>query len=190
MKIQTTVLLVRHAEYDTTIESSDPPLSAQGREQAQKLGQWLKANYMIDAIYSSTLARARETAEIVNESLSLLIAFKDELQEFSVWPLLPTFPQLFDPEDLFGKHHQEKLPVEYWSFAEQVFGTFKEIIQTHRGKIILIIAHGHVVGTIVRCLTGGHRMAIHSEPTGVTQIQHWDDGVWEIDFLNRREHLP
>jgi hypothetical protein len=46
-----------------------------------------------------------------------------------------------------------------------------------------------VIGMIVRSLISGHRTAIHPEPTGVTQIQWWDDGVWEIDFMNRRERL-
>jgi probable phosphoglycerate mutase len=189
MKIKTTILLVRHAEYDATLNPNDPLLSAEGRESSEKLAQWLKQHYKIDALYASPLARARETAEIINLKLGLKLVIQDELKEFDIRPLLPQFPELFNANDALGKSHHVTLPREYWAFAERVFQSFREIVETHQNKIILIVAHGHVIGTIVRSLLGGHRMAIHSEPTGVTQLQHWDDSIWEIDFLNRREHL-
>ncbi len=188
MKISTLILLIRHAEYDTTLNPNDL-LSVQGRENAEKLAQWLKQNYQLDALYASTLTRARETTEIINKQFLLPIEFKDELQEYNVWPLLPKFSGFFDAKDAFGWQHQQTLSAEYWMFAERVFTIFREIINTHQGKTMAIVAHGHVIGTLIRSLIGGHRMTIHSEPTGVTQLQHWDDGTWEIDFLNRREHL-
>jgi broad specificity phosphatase PhoE len=65
----TTLLLVRHGETDWNRElriqgSSDTQLNATGRAQARDLAREL-AEVPLDAVYSSDLGRARETAEIV-----------------------------------------------------------------------------------------------------------------------------
>jgi broad specificity phosphatase PhoE len=67
----TELLLVRHGETDWNAEGrlqghTDRPLNEYGRRQAQRLADEL-AGEELEAIYSSDLARARETAEIVGE---------------------------------------------------------------------------------------------------------------------------
>ncbi len=69
----TTLLLVRHGETDWNAEGrlqghTDRPLSDYGRRQARRLGEELEGEGL-EAIYSSDLARAHETAEIVGERL-------------------------------------------------------------------------------------------------------------------------
>src|SRR5207253_9590215 len=58
----TEVWLVRHADcYDDLVDDADPPLSARGREQAQRLGERLhRLGY--DAVYASPARRALEPA--------------------------------------------------------------------------------------------------------------------------------
>ncbi len=67
----TTLLLVRHGETDWNADGrlqgqTDRPLSDFGRRQAQQLADEL-AGEELEAIYSSDLSRARETAEIVGK---------------------------------------------------------------------------------------------------------------------------
>lgn len=184
----TSLLLVRHAEADweKADETRNPPLSAQGREQARRLGQWLKASYKIDAFYSSTLTRARQTAEIINESLKLSVVYKDELQE---WPQPGGVRTVLPKTDnLWGLRYSEELPKEYWDFAERIFRTLGEVVERHRDQTILIVCHGGVISTTIRTLMGGHRLAISFDHTGIGRI-FWEEGLWEIDYLNRREHL-
>ncbi len=69
------ILFVRHGESEANAQgimqgTLDSPLSERGREQAKVLGAWLKArDLQFEAAYCSPLSRARETAELLCESL-------------------------------------------------------------------------------------------------------------------------
>jgi broad specificity phosphatase PhoE len=83
--VVTTLLLARHGETDWNADGrlqghTDRPLSDHGRRQARKLAEEL-SDEEIEAIYSSDLARARETAEIVGERLGLPIELDADLRE-------------------------------------------------------------------------------------------------------------
>jgi broad specificity phosphatase PhoE len=58
----TTILLVRHAEKDTIVVGSDPPLSAAGMLRAQELARVL-GDAPIAAIYVTPYQRNRQTAQ-------------------------------------------------------------------------------------------------------------------------------
>jgi broad specificity phosphatase PhoE len=74
----TTFLLARHGETEWNREEryqghADPPLNATGRAQAEELANSL-VEEQVEAIYSSDLRRAAETAEIVGARLGLTVA--------------------------------------------------------------------------------------------------------------------
>jgi broad specificity phosphatase PhoE len=81
----TEVWLVRHADcYDDLAgEDADPPLSARGREQAQRLSERLdRLGY--DAVYSSPARRALETARSITGEIRVderLVEIATELQD-------------------------------------------------------------------------------------------------------------
>jgi broad specificity phosphatase PhoE len=79
------VLLVRHGETDDNAADRfqgqlDPPLNDRGREQSRSLARSL-AGEGLKALYSSPLARARETAEILGAQLGLEPVFDERLME-------------------------------------------------------------------------------------------------------------
>ncbi len=62
------IYLIRHGRQNSKLCNVDVELSSEGREQAHLVGKRLK-NYDIEAVYSSDLIRAVETADIINEYL-------------------------------------------------------------------------------------------------------------------------
>ena len=78
------LLLARHGESEWNAEGrwqgrADPPLSARGRQQAELAARTLG---VVDAIVSSTLQRAFQTASIISEGLGIgPVAVEPDLQE-------------------------------------------------------------------------------------------------------------
>ena len=56
------LILIRHGLPVRSDSSADPPLAPQGARQAGQMARWLK-DEGIDALYSSPMRRARETAD-------------------------------------------------------------------------------------------------------------------------------
>src|SRR6185295_17679291 len=72
------LLLIRHAlpERIETPDGSpaDPPLSAAGRAQAERMARWVSGE-KVGAIYASPMRRARETAEALARVIGVEIVF-------------------------------------------------------------------------------------------------------------------
>ena len=84
----TVILLARHGQSDWNRERrwqghADRPLTDEGKRQAGALADRLE-DIPVDAIYSSDLRRARETAEVVAERRGLEIHERSELREVDV----------------------------------------------------------------------------------------------------------
>ncbi|HWB23175.1 MAG TPA: histidine phosphatase family protein [Gaiellaceae bacterium] len=82
----TTLFLARHGQTDWNLAhrwQGDPPLNDTGRAQARALAESLAA-IPLDGIYSSDLARARETAEIAGGLLGLEVEIDPRLGEIDV----------------------------------------------------------------------------------------------------------
>ena len=101
----TTILLARHGETDWNLERrvqghTDRPLNESGRAQALALADRLSTE-SLDAVYSSDLARARETAAVIAARHGLDVIETSDLREkdFGSWEgmtdteIMARFPQ-------------------------------------------------------------------------------------------------
>src|SRR5690349_15996562 len=84
----TTLLLARHGETDWNREGrwqgwADPPLNELGRRQATRLAEQLRT-IPFDAVYSSDLRRAHETAEILAAPHAVPIVVDPALREIDI----------------------------------------------------------------------------------------------------------
>jgi broad specificity phosphatase PhoE len=150
----TTLLLVRHGETDWNADGrlqgqTDRPLSDFGRRQALQLAEEL-ADEELEAIYSSDLARARETAEIVAKRVGQAVALDPELREkdWGTWEGLTAVER--DRVEFVGestKAHQERILV-----------ALRRIAKRHPGDgLVLVVTHG---GSMRRVQTAAMGMAM------------------------------
>ncbi|MDR5812360.1 MULTISPECIES: histidine phosphatase family protein [unclassified Caballeronia] len=160
----TQVLFIRHGETDWNrlkrIQGHvDIPLSAHGVQQAEQLGARLAREGRLDAVYSSDLQRARQTAHPFADALGLEIRLSEGLRErfFGAF-------QAHDSDEI-----NEKFPAEYieWQtrdpgfsppgdgesqrvFYHRVVHAMEPIVAAHAGGRIAVVAHGGVLDCIYR----------------------------------------
>lgn len=164
-----TILLARHGESDWNRSKrwqgfADRPLTERGRRQAAELAERL-ADTELDAMYSSDLQRALETAQIVARTKGLRVETTSELREVDVgsWSGLTRA----EAEDRFPDAYQRWLEggegwddgESYEQLGERVTRAIRRIAAAHDGKRILVVAHG---GTIRAIHAGALGVDIHT----------------------------
>jgi len=162
----TTLLLARHGESDWNRARrwqgfADRPLTDRGRAQAAELAERL-ADIALDAVYSSDLRRARETAAAVAHAQGLEVIQLRDLREVDVgsWEGLTRdeaearSPQGFQRWLAGGNgwEHGES----YGEMSERVLGAVEAIARSHQGGRVLIVAHGGPIRAIHAAALGIH----------------------------------
>jgi broad specificity phosphatase PhoE len=137
------LILVRHGETDWNRDSryqghADPPLNDAGREQARELARRLEP-LALDAIYTSDLRRAAETAEIIRAGREIPLVAHEGLREVDVgsWSGLTRaeIERRFPGETTHNGESRD-------AFRRRVVGTVTAIAAQHDGARILIVSHG------------------------------------------------
>jgi probable phosphoglycerate mutase len=138
--VVTTLLLVRHGETGWNAERrwqghADVPLNERGRTQALALAAELAADGRVDAVYTSDLARARETAEIVARRLGVELVLDQDLREIDVGSREGrTWAEIDDQPAWDGEPHEDH--------ARRVLGSLLRIARAHEGGRVLVVTHG------------------------------------------------
>ncbi|MCJ0761824.1 histidine phosphatase family protein [Variovorax terrae] len=162
----TRIIAIRHGEtawnVDTRIQGQlDIPLNDTGRQQARRLARAL-AGEPLQAIYSSDLGRAHDTALSVGRASGLPVITDPGLRErgFGIFQgktfaeieaVLPEQALRWrkrDPE--FAPEGGESL----LQFRERVTRTAHRLAAHHPGEQIMLVGHGGVLDVLYRAATG------------------------------------
>lgn len=177
------VLLIRHGRSADVVpgspESADPPLHVLGVEQAAQLATRL-AGKTIHAVYSSQLARARQTAEPLAAARGLPVVEFTDLEEV----------RLGDWGNGEFRRRAAIADAEWvaWSrtgrwdgipggegddaFRVRVSGVIEGLVPQHRGECIAVVAHGGSINAFVAHLLGVHRSLVFTvENTSITSVR-------------------
>lgn len=174
------LIITRHGETEGNIKKIladiDDPLTSKGREQAKKVSDRLK-NEKIDAIFSSPITRAKETAQIIakhHQNADFIIV--DELKEMELgsylnkgfeevdWDLMPE-----DVESRSSMYRRAKIIIE-------------KVLEKYPNGTVLFVSHNAMNKAIIRFLRKWHPEDRKSIPQGNTAIT-----IFEISEKERKE---
>ncbi len=201
----TQLLLIRHAQQEVDIRGPvgqlfDPPLSETGRLQAELLGEALSVEH-IDAVYSSPLRRARETAAAIARHHRLDVVIRDDLREVEIWRDIPpdkTAEEFLGPDLLRGI--RERMLVEkVWDvypysessaeFRRRCINGIEAIIARHQGERVAVVCHGGVINAYVGHIIGSrYDMFFRPAHTSVSVVAA-GQGRRALHSLNDVHHL-
>ena len=199
----TKVIFVRHGQTKWNLVGkyqgqSDIELTDLGRHQAELLAENFPSE-KLDAIYSSDLSRAMETANIVGKRFGLVANPEPAFREihFGVWEGM-TYEEISRqwPEaiQLFFKHPDELDIPKGESFQDvQARATHRlaEIVANNPSSVIAVFAHGAVLRTILAAalhIPIKYIWSMRQDNTAVS-IVSYDDDCTIVRLLNSTAHL-
>lgn len=195
------ILLIRHGESEADILNvhegfADFLLTDLGKRQAQEMAKLVKEKFCPDLIWSSTLKRASETAEILSSVTGVEVNRDDALREYNNGVLAGlSFKEAerIYPEPEEGRKPHEPIlqgesSLEFRFRAETVFS--KIITESSNLNRIAIVSHGGMISNLLKSFLN---IPVHSNygfytgDTGIHQLRITDRGRVVV-FLNHNQH--
>jgi len=193
------LIFIRHGLPEHVVRSdgapADPRLSPLGHEQASAAADWLAAE-PIDAIYTSTMNRARETAAPLERATGIQAEVRSGIAEFDrnsssyvpmeelkrtdydAWKnfMADSGPRAEDPAD----------------FQRLVVATVAEIVEAHRSQRVAVVCHGGVINAYCSHVLGrpdGDIFFCNVDYTSVSRVMVASTGERSLLSLNETGHI-
>lgn len=161
----TKLYLTRHGQTEWNFQRrfqghKGSPLTDQGIKEAENLRDRLK-DVKFEAIYSSPLNRAYDTAQILKGDRDLRIVIDERIKEmgFGDWEgrkaeeVRENHPEMFDNLWNSPTKYQSEKGETYQQLYDRVIPAIEEIKKNHQGNV-LIVAHGIVLAIIMLYVKG------------------------------------
>ena len=185
------LILVRHGLPERTDTTSDPPLTPEGHDQASRVARWL-ADDAIDAVFSSTMLRAVQTAEPFAALTGHGLSQREGIVEFD------RSSGAYTPMEVLKRENYEAWKAfaegghgaDIGAFQSMVVETLEEIIQSHPGRKVAVFCHGGVINVWTAHVLG-MTPRLFFEP-GYTSVHRYlcaGSGQRNVVSLNERAHL-
>ncbi len=207
MSLTTHVVIIRHGQSQGNAEGrfgghTDTPLSPHGRRQAEATARAL-APEKFDAIYSSDLPRAIETATPLARLTGAPLENTEALRERSVGVM----------EGLTFEEAAEQHPEQYQALLRRDFEhvllggesyrqtldrasrKLDEVIEQHKGRRIALFAHTGTICILILHLMGAldapelKPVWIATANCGIARFELRDDGFVRVLVINDTRHL-
>lgn len=188
--MKTVIYFIRHGEVDNPqniLYGRLPrfPITLKGRKKISKNAVLFK-RLDIERIYSSPMLRARQTAQIIAETLSLKVKITkltNEVKLIFAGMTLPEYKTNIQPflyTDKYIRMGQESIETIY----SRMFKFIKIVIKRHTGKKILAVSHGDPILILKAGLTNTEFTWEYKKEnylkTGEYLVLTYDDGqfIW------------
>lgn len=203
--MQLELLIVRHGQSTADLEDrhegrADFELTPLGALQAERVAAWIAEHVRPDRIISSTLKRARATAERIGERCGLTVQFDPELMEWNngrLAGLLHSEAAARYPDPPGGrKPHDTYADTEsYIAFRARAEAVLSKLLHEAEsdgaGGRMCLVAHGGMINMLFRSFLKLPLTREQAISTGDTGIHLWkvDGDMRRIEFANSLEHL-
>lgn len=199
------LVLVRHGVTEWNAKRvlqghSNVPLSDEGRRQAELLGKYAASLAAPDQLYSSDLARARETAEYLGRVWHLPLTLTSELRERGFGEY-----EGRDWDEVQAELHQQAITAglddhrfsppggESRELVEKRLLQFMgRLMKQHQGQRVWVVSHGGIIRNVLRRLvhTDAEHLTsgFHIPNTSISTLR-LDDKGWHAVSLVAVPHL-
>jgi broad specificity phosphatase PhoE len=159
------LLLIRHGETAWNLEGRiqgrlDPPLNSRGIDQSEKLAERLMLEEQIDVLYSSPLARARRTADIIGSKCERVPVLDNRLVERSAGKVegmtLAEVKEHFPDVFIAWREEKGRVPLpggeDPLQFQRRVAAFLESLHARHEDQRIAVVTHGGTLGMLLATL--------------------------------------
>ena len=195
------LLIVRHAlpvRKIATEGAADPELTELGLRQAQATADWL-ADEKIDAIYTSPLRRAQQTAAPIAVRHGLDVRFEEGIAEYDrqseFYIPIEEVKASQDPElqahwKALAEDRLEDVVEDAHTFKPRVIEGVQRIIDAHPGERVVAVCHGGVINVALGWVLGLPR-TLWFEPSyaSISRVAAARSGIKSIASINETGHL-
>ena len=199
----TYVIVVRHGETHWNIEGRrqghlDSTLTGKGYAQAKALSERFTPE-SCNAIYSSDLGRALETARIIAERTGHEVIADSRLRERNLGifqglngdEIRERYPVEYEQHRNGGAEHAVPSGESFRAQTERNMLCLEELAQGHSGESIMVVTHGGVLSALFR-----HTLAISldaprrfSFKNASVNLFKYQDGIWGLETWGDVTHL-
>ncbi|GAB6931003.1 histidine phosphatase family protein [Paenibacillus sp. JCM 10914] len=200
------IIVVRHGISEADIWNrcegrADFSLTALGLEQAQQLADWMKHAYKLDAIFSSPLERAKQTATAISLATQTTIVYDEDLMELNNGVIagmlreeaLRKYPIPVGGRKRYDAIEAGETDIHFRARAETFIAKLLDQLD-HESAInsVCIVSHGGMISMLFRSFMN---LPYHTEvyvPTGDTGVHIWrysPSGKKIIAATNLQDHL-
>ena len=194
------LVLVRHAlpeRVQGTSGTADPALTPHGRAQADRLvaavGSGVDGG--IAGLYTSPMARSRETAAPLAAALGVSPVVVEDLREYDaeVAHYVPVHEMAALDPGAWERIRAGLLPayVDVPAFTARVVDAFERVVSEHEGRATaVVVAHAGVINTWLAHLLGIARpLAFPLDYAGITRVVAARDGRRSVRTVNEIAHV-
>jgi broad specificity phosphatase PhoE/ribonuclease HI len=199
----TQLVLVRHG---STVHSADRRFSGRNELPLDEAGQLQAAalagrapSWGVDAVVSSPLLRARQTADVIASGLGIAAEVNDDIIEvdFGAWEGL-TFAEAqcdYPAELTAWLASPDAAPPEGESFAtaaRRIRRGRDAIIAGHPGRTVVVVTHVTPIKTLIRLALDAPPVSmfrIHLDTASVSIVDYYADGNSSLRLVNDTSHL-
>ncbi len=202
----TTMLLLRHGQTALTVDKrfsgtggSDPVLTAVGTQQAEEVAQALAGRGEVEAVVSSPLRRARQTADAVAQALGTDVREVADLSEcnFGDWDgcTLAEVRERWPDELAAWLTSTSGSPPGGESFDQvehRVRRARDQLLVRYPGRTVVVVSHVSPIKTLVRLALGAPRSSVFRmelSPASLTTVQWFAEGAASLRVFNDTSHL-